>query len=286
MEEVYYGVTRSDEYLAHYGIKGMKWGVRKARESGSDRRLARQFRKAEKKLAKLEKRANSGGKYARRAVALGAGSAAAATLASKGVSKFTTDAMELGNKAVKGTAKVTQAASRALMKSKNPKLVSVGAGLSRINSAANRASVDLAYGKMATGSKLSKWARSNTLSSEAAKHLNSAGDTILRNSTKLSSNAAQNAAAGLGNAAYKAGAGIRKANLSNNTITRIGAAGLAAGLGAGAAYNAYRAATTKRAAAKANQFRNEMRGAFKGTKYAKQIGGSNRSSSNKKRRHA
>lgn len=25
----YYGVTRSETYLAHYGIKGMKWGVRK-----------------------------------------------------------------------------------------------------------------------------------------------------------------------------------------------------------------------------------------------------------------
>ena len=25
----YYGVTRSPEYLAHYGVKGMKWGVRK-----------------------------------------------------------------------------------------------------------------------------------------------------------------------------------------------------------------------------------------------------------------
>lgn len=30
---VYYGVKRSDEYLAHYGVKGMKWGVRKAVES-------------------------------------------------------------------------------------------------------------------------------------------------------------------------------------------------------------------------------------------------------------
>lgn len=30
MKQHYYGVTRSPEYLAHYGIKGMKWGVRKA----------------------------------------------------------------------------------------------------------------------------------------------------------------------------------------------------------------------------------------------------------------
>lgn len=24
----YYGVERSDEYLAHFGIRGMKWGIR------------------------------------------------------------------------------------------------------------------------------------------------------------------------------------------------------------------------------------------------------------------
>ena len=26
----YYGVTRSSEYLAHYGVRGMKWGFKKA----------------------------------------------------------------------------------------------------------------------------------------------------------------------------------------------------------------------------------------------------------------
>ena len=75
--EGYYGVTRTDEYLAHYGIKGMKWGVRKAIESGNSARLGRQYRKAQKKLAKLEARANNGKKYAKRAAALGAGAAAA-----------------------------------------------------------------------------------------------------------------------------------------------------------------------------------------------------------------
>lgn len=61
MNNEYYGVasTPMDDYLAHYGIKGMKWGVRKAIERGSQRALSRQYRKAEKKLAKLEDRANA-----------------------------------------------------------------------------------------------------------------------------------------------------------------------------------------------------------------------------------
>lgn len=50
-----YAVERSDEYLAHYGIRGMKWGVRRAIASGNSNRLDRQYKKAQKKLAKLEK---------------------------------------------------------------------------------------------------------------------------------------------------------------------------------------------------------------------------------------
>ena len=71
-----YGVERSNEYLAHYGIRGMKWGVRKAIKSGNSARLSKQYAKASKKLAKLEKRAANTGKYARRAALMGAGAAA------------------------------------------------------------------------------------------------------------------------------------------------------------------------------------------------------------------
>lgn len=67
---IYYSVERSTDHLEHYGVKGMKWGVRKALQKGDSRALRRQYNKAVKKLAKLEKRGNSGSKYARRAAAL------------------------------------------------------------------------------------------------------------------------------------------------------------------------------------------------------------------------
>ena len=54
----YYAVVRSGDHLAHYGVKGMKWGVRKAIEKGNEKKLDRQYKKAQKKLEKLNKRAD------------------------------------------------------------------------------------------------------------------------------------------------------------------------------------------------------------------------------------
>lgn len=54
----YYGVTRTSEYLAHYGVKGMRWGVRRAREKNDPKALERQYRKALKKAKKLNTKAN------------------------------------------------------------------------------------------------------------------------------------------------------------------------------------------------------------------------------------
>jgi hypothetical protein len=44
-----------DDFLAHYGVKGMKWGIRKDRSSGSGG-LSRSERKAEKKAVKKEEK--------------------------------------------------------------------------------------------------------------------------------------------------------------------------------------------------------------------------------------
>ena len=54
----YYGVTRSKQYLAHYGIRGMKWGVRKAREKGNSAALRYHYIRAKMKLAKLNHDSN------------------------------------------------------------------------------------------------------------------------------------------------------------------------------------------------------------------------------------
>lgn len=56
----YYAVQRSTDHLAHYGVKGMKWGVRKAIKKGNERALGRHYKKAAKKLAKLSAQADVG----------------------------------------------------------------------------------------------------------------------------------------------------------------------------------------------------------------------------------
>lgn len=68
----YYAVERSDEYLTHYGIRGMRWGVRKALKRGNSRVYKRQYKKAAKRLARLDKQANNGGEYAKKALIKGA----------------------------------------------------------------------------------------------------------------------------------------------------------------------------------------------------------------------
>ena len=57
----YYGAstTPTSDYLAHYGVRGMKWGIRRAVASGNPDKLKKQYSKAVKKLAKLSLKANN-----------------------------------------------------------------------------------------------------------------------------------------------------------------------------------------------------------------------------------
>lgn len=72
----YYGIERSEEYLEHYGIKGMKWRVQKAIRKGDIAVYKKQYKKAVKKLERLEKKAAKVSKYAKKAIIKGAGTAA------------------------------------------------------------------------------------------------------------------------------------------------------------------------------------------------------------------
>ena len=94
----YYAVIRSTDHLAHYGVKGMRWGVRKAIAYGNEKALDRHFRKAAKKLRKLTDIGMNSPKYAAKAAAYGAaaaGTASVAGLGTKGIANY------LGRKAKK-----------------------------------------------------------------------------------------------------------------------------------------------------------------------------------------
>lgn len=69
----YYAIVRSDDFLAHYGIKGMRWHVRKALQEGNARKYNRYRKKAIKRLMRYEKQASNGTKYTRRAITKTAG---------------------------------------------------------------------------------------------------------------------------------------------------------------------------------------------------------------------
>lgn len=82
----YYAVERTGSSLQHYGVKGMKWGVRKAIEKKNGVRLAKHYAKAVQKLNKLNQRADIDTqktrvkdqlKKAKRSALVGAGAAAA-----------------------------------------------------------------------------------------------------------------------------------------------------------------------------------------------------------------
>lgn len=263
-----YAIERNDEYLAHYGIKGMRWGVRKAIESGNARRLGRQYAKAQRKLAKLEKRANSGKKYARRAAALGAGAAVAGGLAAagtKGVGTLLRKSARVVTPGAKAVGTGLTAGGKALGNLANAipgKQLGLSKFAGKIGAAGNRISKNANNAGQAmrgAGNSVITWGAKNTLGQGVQNAAGKYAGKIFKGK-----NAAFNTVSR--DAAREATKGI--AGLSNNTIARIGAGAVGAGLAAGAGYNAYRAATTKRAARKAAQWRSEMNKAFAGTQYA------------------
>lgn len=254
-----YAIERSPEYLAHYGIRGMKWGVRKAIASGNAAKLSKHYAKAQKKLAKLEKRAANSKKYAKRAALMGAGAAAAGGLAAAGtagVSKLM-NATSYGMS--KGALGVGQAASR-LGKAMTARGIRGGGRLQAFGKGAQSLGLQGATKVGMASNAVNKWGnQSSQLAKQGATQLakfeNAQMFKKFGKSRTMLEGARENIAA-----RQKAAAGI-----TNNAVARVGAGVIGAGLAAGAAKNAYRAATANKKAAK---FRSEMNKAFAGTKYA------------------
>lgn len=275
MTNEYYGAasTPNEDFLAHYGVKGMKWGVRKARESGNARRLGRQFNKAQKKLAKLEKRAASGKKYAKRAAALGLGAAAAGGVAATGT-RGISDVTRFGTRATRAALEAGGTGMQTVGKAMKRLGIRGGGRMTNAGTAVRSAAGRVGLAGMKAGNAIEKWGKSNSI-----------GKGLQDNAAR-----AANAAYRLkhpnvgGNYFVAQNARNKVAGISNSGYTRLAAAGLGAGLAGAAGYNAYRAATTKRAAKKAAQFRSEMNKAFAGTKYANQVASSGYKPKQKKRR--
>jgi len=289
-DEYMYAIERSPEYLAHYGVRGMKWGVRRAIKSGNAARLGRQYAKAQKKLAKLEKQAGKTKKYARRAALMGVGAAAAGGLAAAGTSGISSAMTKIGahggQAMVKGGKLMNRAGSAMstglynLGKATgNSTLKRIGAhgGQALINAgnAVSRAGTGVSTGLYRGSKAVRAWGNSNSIAKGAAGLYGGAAGKYASYATKGNSYAQKMASDVARGKAAKAVGGI-----SNNTIARIGAGAIGAGLAAGAARNAYKAATAKR---KAERFRSEMNKAFAGTKYANGGNGGNRQGKKRRR---
>lgn len=281
-----YAIDRSDEYLEHYGIKGMKWGVRKAIERGGtglgNRRLARQYRKAQKKLAKLEKRANNGDKYARRAARLGAGAALTGGLALAGTGRVGSALSGIGGR-ITGSKRLQDAFTRAATSSNGT--------VARLGTAATRGIYGAGDATRRAGEAVTRFGNTNyshAFDTAATKALKGQKSALERQALRVGSRQIQNG--NVGKAAKTAANYTSKAaeydkaianskkvvNASGNQLARAGLGAAALGLAGAAAYNQYRAGHTQKARQQAEQFRKEMNKTFAGTAYGKQGGSKKR----------
>lgn len=228
----YYGVTRSGETLSHYGVKGMKWGVRKAILTGNQRALDRHYRKAAKKLAKLTDIGVNSKKYAAKSAAYGAAAAGTGMLTGGG----------------------TILASRLLRKIAPKMAFNVGQKIGKSDRLTPVSEIVENWGKRDT---IIKPAGTKIIKKTKTKYILPDGKTTYSNNP-LATKITETVDAKVPTQAKK---------ISNNTLFRIGAGAVTAGLAAKSAQNAYRASHGAKYRAKAKAWKNEMDSTFKGTQY-------------------
>lgn len=266
----YYAVIRSDSELAHYGVKGMKWGVRKAlaaKGNRGERKLARQYKKAARKLARLnvnadvnmqrkiaeqqKKISKIAGRVGVAGLSMGVGSGAGSALLSKSASKIARAADAAHRKNSKGFDKI----SSDILRKHDKKFRSDWGALSKkVDSRGNRPYEvrDI---------------RQEQLAKNAIKNHTAAQEGIYSTykQNRVSENAAMSKAENRLNAA-------KTLNKIQRAAGGIGAVGL--GISAGAAIMSKRAknlTTAKghaKAVAKRDAWKKQMQSAFKGTQYA------------------
>ena len=260
--EYMYAIERNGDYLAHYGVRGMKWGVRKAKQMGGERgarKLSRQYAKASKKLAKLEKQAGRSKRYARLAAGLGAGAAVAggaAALGTGGIGQAMRGVGRFGSKAGKGLGQAMVSVGEAARKSGIKAVRDVGRATAHAGRGIRDNSGKVSSTMYGASKAVDEWGRSTSIGRGIQNSAGRVAGQLGKGKGAMINVAARDSA-------RNATSGIAK--LSNNTIARIGAGAIGAGLAAGAARNAYKAATAKKRAAK---FKTEMNKAFAGTQYA------------------
>lgn len=258
MNQEYYGTpAASSDFIAHYGVKGMKWGVRRALQRGDINAVRKHYIKAAKKLAKLEKIGSTNSKkYATKAAAYGTGAALAGGLAVQGT---------------EGLAKGIVAAGKLLTKKKTigPIQRKYGHQLTDIERlerakhlkevADENAALAAKYENPAKS--ISEWGKKIGYAGEekyqAAKNAEIAAAQQAFNENRTITNRNSLSAA-------KKNDRLHIGDVSNNTLARIGAGTLAAGLGVAAARNAYRAKNGAKYRAKAARFREAMNDTFDG----------------------